>query len=112
MQPDIISIASAFLMHSGARHVNFNLTDAQKKILAHPMSKFVVMFAMFYVSTRSIYWSVLLLLIYFLAINMLLNENHALNILPKSWLVAEGFVNEEKGQTNVIDNYMANIKYV
>lgn len=108
--PDIFAIASAFIMHSGARHVSFDLTDVQKKLLSHPLSKFVILFAMFYVSTRSLYWSLLLLLFYFILIKMLLNEAHPLNVIPHSFLVSDGYLNDKK--QNPSDLYLNNIQNI
>jgi hypothetical protein len=108
--PDIFGIASAFIMHSGSRHVSFDLTDIQKKLIAHPFSKFLILFAMFYVSTRSLYWSFLLLLFYFILVKMLLNEHHPLNVIPKTLLVQEGFLEKEtKSHTEL---YLDNIKSI
>ena len=104
--PDIFAIMSAFLMHSGARHVSFDLTDVQKKIISLPFTKFLILFAMFYISTRNLYWSFLLLLLYIMLIKVLINEKHALNILPKSWLHSEGFITEK---INHVDLYLENL---
>ena len=86
----MLSIASAFLMHTGSRHLTFDLTDAQKALLAHPGSKLVIMFAMFYVSTRNFLWSLALIGLYFVAINILLNEHHRMNVFSPGWLAARG----------------------
>jgi len=104
-KPDMFAIVASFLMHSGSRHLSFDLTDAQKKILAHPFSKAIIMFAMFYISTRNIKWSIILSITYFLLINMLLNENHPLNIYSKSWLVSQGFIKNENFHSIQKTNY-------
>lgn len=106
--PDIFAVMSAFLMHSGARHVSFDLTDVQKKIISLPHVKFLILFAMFYISTRNLYWSSLLLLMYILMMKVLINEKHAFNILPKSWLLSEGFITHEE-KVNHVDMYLENI---
>lgn len=106
VQPDIMAIMSAFLMQSFARHTTFNLTDIQKKLLAHPISKSLILFAMFYLSTRSIKWSLLLLIIYFLLIQMLLNEHHPLNVISDSFKDSHS---KEKGD-NVVDLYFSNLQ--
>lgn len=93
---DPFAIMSAFFLHVGARNIQFDFTAAQRKILSMPLTRIVVLFAMFYVSTRSLVWSLSLVGIYFLLTSMLLNENHPLNILSHSWLQTEGFVNPEK----------------
>lgn len=109
---DALSVASAFLMHTGSRHLTFDLTSAQKAILAHPISKVVIMFAMFYVSTRSAGWSITLLLVYFLAVNMLFNENHALNVYSPGWLVEKGFVEKYSEDPNYTQMYRDNLQAI
>lgn len=94
---DLLSVASALFMHTGARHLNFDLTDAQRAIINRPIGKVAILFGMFYMSTRSILWSILLVGIYFLCVNMLLNENHPLNIFSVQWLQKEGYANSSEG---------------
>ena len=47
--PDLIAIVSTFLMHAAARHITFDLTNAQKKLLERPESKIVILAALFYI---------------------------------------------------------------
>lgn len=105
---DPISIASAFLMHTGARHLQFDLTNAQKKLIAHPISKMILLGAMFYVSTKSLVWSVVLIAIYGVTINILLNEQHMLNIFSRSWLQEQGFLSR-KLDRDPVELYMRNL---
>jgi len=107
--PDILAILAAFIMHSGARHINFELTDAQKKLLSTPFSKAVILAALFYISTRSIKWTAVLLGTYFIVINMLLNEKHPLNVFSPSWLLAQGFVERNSQDKSYTDMYMKNV---
>ena len=113
MEADLFSIASTFLMHVGSRHVNIELTAAQKKVLSHPVSKIAILFAMFYISTRSIMWSIILILTYVVIINMLLNEKHPLNVFSQRWLQTEGII-DSKGypddNKSPIDIYRENLK--
>jgi hypothetical protein len=89
---DMIGIASAFLAQVGARHLVFNFSDIQKKIISHPFVQSLILFGMFYLSTRKLHFAVGLLIIYYLFLTVLMNENHPLNVIPRSWLVAEGVV--------------------
>jgi hypothetical protein len=107
--PDMLAILAAFIMHAGARHITFELTDAQKKLLATPLSKAVILSALFYISTRSIKWTIVLLAVYFISINMLLNENHPLNVLSPGWLEAQGFVEKNSTDKSYTDMYMKNV---
>jgi hypothetical protein len=107
--PDMLAIFAAFIMHAGARHITFEITDAQKKLLATPLGKAVILSALFYISTRSIKWTIILLGIYFICINMLLNENHPLNVLSPGWLQAQGFIKDNSTDKSYTDMYMKNV---
>jgi hypothetical protein len=107
--PDILAIAAAFIMHTGARHISFDLTDAQKKLLASPFSKAITMFALFYISTRSIKWTAILIVAYYLVLNMLLNENHPLNVFSPGWLISQGFIEKNSTDQSYTDLYTKNI---
>ena len=109
MSADLFTIASAFLMHTGARHMTFDLTSAQKELLAHPITKFVILCAMFYMSTRSIGWSVTLILIYYLVLNMFLNEKHPLNVFSPSWLITNGYVEHISSDQTYTEMYKKNV---
>jgi hypothetical protein len=99
---------SMFFMQLGARNVQFQFTDAQKKILQHPYTQVFLMTAMFYAPTRNIVLSILLVLVYYVATRILLNEVHPLNIYSKRWLVREGFSSEDIVET-MKKNYMSNL---
>lgn len=105
---DPFSIASAFLMHTGSRHIQLDLTHAQKMLISHPVSKMFILGAMFYVSTRSLLWSVVLIAVYFISINVLLNEHNSFNIFSRSWLRENGFLADKK-QMDVTDIYLQNL---
>lgn len=90
--PDIMGIAAAFLTQVGARHLVFNFTSAQQKLISHPISQGLIMFGMFYLSTRRLSLSIILLILYYMLIGILINENHPLNIIPRTWLISEGFL--------------------
>ena len=109
MELDPVSIASTFLMHTGSRHLQLDLTEGQKRLVSHPIAKLCILFAMFYVSTRSIMWSFILMLLYVLTVNVLLNENHAWNILSRSWLLNNGFLANQK-EVNMTDMYLENVR--
>jgi cell division protein FtsW (lipid II flippase) len=114
-QPDILAILSTFLMHSASRHVSFDITEAQKKLIAHPISKIIILSAMFYIGTRSIRWTIILTILYIIMVRILLNENHSYNIYPRAWLKAEGFINDTPSklfksmQMPLVDKYLTNI---
>ena len=99
---------SMFFMQLGARNVQFQFTDAQKKILQHPYTQVFLMTAMFYAPTRNIVLSVLLVLLYYVATRILLNEVHPLNVYSKHWLAKEGFSSKDTVET-LKNNYFTNL---
>ena len=109
---DFLAIASAFAMHAGSRHITFDLTKAQKELITHPVSKILIMFGMFYISTRHLTWSIILLVVYFISIHMLLNENHQMNIFSPSWLMAKGFIERNSQETKYTDLYLKNLEAI
>jgi len=108
--PDLIALFSTFIMHAAARHITFDLTDAQKKLLETPESKIVILAALFYISTRSLKWTFIFLGLYFLSIHMLLNEKHPLNIFSPGWLLAQGFVKNASTDASYTNMYLKNIQ--
>lgn len=107
MDLDLLTPFSAFMSQVGARQLQFNLTDAQKKLMAHPITQMVILFAMFYITTRSVWIALGLLVMYYLFLYILLNENHPLNVLSPSWLATEGFA--EATQKSSRDLYYENL---
>ena len=108
MDPSLLSTVSVFFVQVGARFLNFNFTEAQRKLIQHPLIQNLILFAMFYVSSRSPWISLLLLFIYNLCLNYLLNEYSSLNIYNKKWLEKEGFQSSEQKKP-IRENYYNNV---
>ena len=108
---DPLAIASAFIMHTGNR--KDNLTAAQKEIVDHPLSKLIILFGLFYITTRNLKWSCILLLLYYVLVYVLLNETHPMNVLSPKWLVDKGYIEENTlSKWNLIDLYFKNHEYM
>jgi hypothetical protein len=105
---DIVSILSTFIFQIGSRNLMFNFTDSQKEILRHPLTQSVILFSMFYVGTRSVLWALCLLLLYHFIMLVLINESHPLNVLPRSFLIKNGVL-EDKKETDKIEMYYENL---
>ena len=104
---DPLAIASAFIMHTGNR--KDNLTAAQKEIVDHPLAKMVILFGLFYITTRNLMWSVILIILYYTLIYVLFNETHPMNVLSPKWLIDKGYISEtEPSKWNLIDLYFNN----
>ena len=83
VQPALVPLISVFMFHFGSKYITFDLTPAQKELFKHPLMKAIILVSMFYVSTRSIQFSILLMIIYFIMMHILLNENHKYNVITK-----------------------------
>lgn len=77
------------------RYLKYDITKAQEKILMHPFTQFCMYFCIIYFTTKNIPLSLLIVLVSFLLLHVLLNENNKYNILPPSWLYKEHLINEE-----------------
>lgn len=111
---DPLVVVAAFMMHTGARHIQFDLTDAQKQVMAHPTTKMIILFGMFYISTRNLVVSVFLVVLYNLAIHVLLNEKHPWNLFSYSWLVDQGIIDNthNSDEASIIDIYKKNLDMI
>lgn len=109
---DITTAAAAFMMQVGARHISFDMTDAQRKLMQQPIIKGVILFAMFYVTTKSAWISLALTLTYFAMINILLNEQHTFNVFSRPWLQKNGFAKNEEFSESLVDKYRNNMQTI
>lgn len=108
---DLLTPFSAFMTQVGARQLQLNFTDAQKKIMAHPVSQMAILFGMFYVTTRRVLVALGLLVAYYVMLYVLLNENHPWNMLSPKWLATEGFAEAvEKSSRDLYYENMAKLK--
>lgn len=107
-QVDVMGMAAAFLTQVGARHLILNFSDVQKKLIAHPISQAFILFGMFYLSTRKITYSLSLVIVYYILVNVLINEQHPFNIIPRKWLISEGLIDGE--EKSPIEMYYENIE--
>lgn len=111
MDTSVLSVLSVFMLQLGSRNLMFEATDAQKRMFRHPGLQTIILACMFFVSTRHIAISILLAVSYVAFVYVLANEKHPYNVLPKTWLQKEGFI-EAKPITNtssVNDTYQSNL---
>lgn len=76
------------LMNVGSRYVVGDITPLQEKILASSLVKPLVVFCIFFVSTRDILVSCMLSFAYLFVVNNLLNEAKSINILSRDRFTA------------------------
>ena len=81
-------------MQIGSRFIQFNLTDAQKKLIQNPVSQSLLLLFMFYAASRRLVVSVVMVVLYYVVTFILLNEKHPLNIYSRKWLMREGFIDQ------------------
>jgi len=104
---DVFNAASIFMFHVGARHMNFQFTDAQTKIIQHPATQSIILFSMFYMGTRNLFWSAVLLITYHIVVNVLLNEHSKYNVLSKSFMEHLGLKTDDP-----VDLYYSNLEKI
>ena len=90
----VFSLAIMFLQISH-RFMKISLTTAQEKLLMHPIAQFAMYASIIYFSTRNMILTCIIVILSYLFIFVLFNENHRLNILPKEWLHRENLINEK-----------------
>lgn len=110
IDPILLNSVSVFLVQIGARFLKFDLTEAQQRIIKHPWVQSIILISLFYVSTRNIFISSGLVLVYYLCVYFLLNEQSKYNIYDKKWLVREGLA--QTTFENKTIEYYSNIKKV
>ena len=87
MPTGLFPMFSVFMFHMGSRHLSFQFTETQQRLIKHPLVQALILLCMFFVSTKNLVLSIGLTIVYHMALYILLNENHKYNILPKSWVV-------------------------
>ncbi len=106
---DPILIVSVIIMQIGARHLDLELTDFQKKLIKNNFIQAIILFGIVYIPVRDIFKSFIIVCLIYLTIYVLFNEQHKLNIYSKKWLYNEGIINEYK---NIRDKYYEKIQKI
>jgi hypothetical protein len=89
------------------------MTDAQRKLMQHPIIKGSVLFVMFLVTTKNLVAAIGLVFLYYFIIGVLLNENNKYNVFSRSWLIEHGFAKTEtEGFTgsSLVERYKTNLR--
>lgn len=80
---------SIIMLQVSNRYMKINITPAQEKILMHPFTQIAMYASIIYFTTKNILLTLFIVIISYLFLVVLFNENHRLNILPKGWLYKE-----------------------
>lgn len=104
-----LSMFSVLMFQVGSRQIQFEFTEAQRQFFKHPVTHFVVVLCMFYMGTRRWLWAITLVIVYYVSMHVLLNENSPYNMFSRKWLRDNGFLPEVL-QENKIELYYDNLK--
>jgi len=107
---DPVLIISLVLMQVGAKYLDLQLTDFQKKIIKNNFVQAVILFGIVYIPVRDVIKTTLIVALIYLIIYVLFNENHKLNIYSKKWLFNEGIIKEYEDIKNKYYEKISKIK--
>jgi hypothetical protein len=103
---DPILIGSVILMQIGARHLDIELTDFQKKILKHKIVQIIILFGLIYIPVRDIGKTLMIVALIYLIVYVIFNENNNYNLFSKKYLYNEGII---KNYNDIKKKYYNNI---
>ena len=91
---DPILIGSIILMQIGARYLDLDLTPFQKNLLKNKIIQTIILFGIIYIPIRDLKRSLLILILIYLIIYVLFNENHNYNLFSKKFLFNKGIIKQ------------------
>lgn len=104
---DPILIFSVVAMQVGARYLDLELTDFQKKLLKNRIIQTFILLGLIYVPIRDIKRSIFVLILIYLVIYVLFNENNYYNLFPKRFLYNQGILKDYNDlKKKYYDNYL------
>lgn len=103
---DPILIGSMILMQIGARHLDIELTEFQKKIIKHKLIQGIILFGLIYIPVRDILKTLLIMLLIYLIVYVFFNENNNYNLFSKKLLYNEGII---KNYNDIKKKYYNNL---
>ncbi len=106
---DPVLIISLVLMQVGAKYLDLQLTEFQKKIIKNNFVQAIILFGIVYIPVRDFIKTTLIVCLIYLIIYVLFNENHKFNIYSKKWLFNEGIIKEYE---DIKNKYYEKIKTI
>ncbi len=104
-----LSILFFIVVQIGGRYLKIDLTPAQQKLINNSMFQSIILLSIIYVSTKKFTNSIIIVMVIYICIYVLFNENHKYNILSKKWLYDEkikrplvGLRNKRRHQSAVL----------
>lgn len=107
---DPVLIISLVLMQVGAKYLDLQLTEFQKKIIKNNFVQAIILFGIVYIPVRDFIKTTLIVCLIYLIIYVLFNENHKFNIYSKKWLFNEGVIKEYEDIKNKYYEKISNLK--
>ena len=92
----LIGPLTTFVVQLGSRQIQYSFTDAQQRMFKLPVIQVVIMYFIFFSSTRKWHIAMFLTCLYYILMFVLLNDKHPLNVLPRFWLRKEGFMKDNE----------------
>ena len=91
---DPLLLLSVILIQVGARHLDLELTEFQKKLLKNKIIQAIILFGLIYIPIRDIKKTLIVLAMIYLCIYVIFNENNNYNLFSKRFLYKEGIIKE------------------
>ena len=105
-----LSILFFIVVQIGGRYLKLDLTPAQQKLINNSIFQSIILISIIYMSTKNITNSIIIVIVIYICIHILFNENHKYNILSRTWLYDEKIIETE--YNNIKDIYIKNIKNI
>jgi hypothetical protein len=91
---DPLLLLSVILIQVGARHLDLELTEFQKKLLKNKVIQAIILFGLIYIPIRDVKKTLVVLAMIYLCIYVIFNENNNYNLFSKRFLYKEGIIKE------------------
>lgn len=106
---DPLSTLSVILLQIGSRHLKFDITAAQEKIISHPYMQIIIFISIVYFSTKNLTSTIIIVCLTYIFIYVLFNENSEYHVLSKKWLHSQKILHDNTSSTKEL--YIYNLKY-
>jgi hypothetical protein len=91
---DPLLLLSVILIQVGARHLDLELTEFQKKLMKNKVIQALILFGLSYIPIRDVKKTLVVLAMIYLCIYVIFNENNNYNLFSKRFLYKEGIIKE------------------
>jgi len=92
---DPISYFQIIFMHIGGRFLKFKVTPVQEKLLDNKLTQALIFYSLLAFSTKSLSKAFFILVLAYLLLFVLLNENSEYNLISKKWLMDNKFISND-----------------